>query len=109
VAKEVGYFCITCGLISSLISFLLGTLLYHFHPYTCNVCFDTGEYESMTLDCPLFKKRIVVEESEIVLDKSDVSRAEGGRKMRIKAKRVPEVIPSLRIYVFIVMSSMRCQ
>ena len=34
--------------------------------YGCNVCGEGGEYETLTLDCPLFRrKRLVVEESEI--------------------------------------------
>ncbi len=34
--------------------------------YGCNVCGEGGEYESLTLDCPLFKqKRIVIDEQEI--------------------------------------------
>lgn len=28
--------------------------------YGINVCGEGGEYETFTLDCPLFKKRIVV-------------------------------------------------
>lgn len=28
--------------------------------YQLNVCGEGGEYESLTLDCPLFKKRIVM-------------------------------------------------
>lgn len=28
--------------------------------YKLNVCGEGGEYETFTLDCPLFKKRIVV-------------------------------------------------
>lgn len=32
-----------------------------------NVCGEGGEFESMTLDCPLFKKRLVLDEvSKIV-------------------------------------------
>ena len=34
----------------------------------CNVCGEGGEYESLTLDCPLFKKRIVLDTTEIVGD-----------------------------------------
>ncbi|KAL9656260.1 hypothetical protein ABK040_007875 [Willaertia magna] len=36
---------------------------------TCglNVCGEGGEYETITLDCPLFKKRIVIDKSEIVM------------------------------------------
>lgn len=28
--------------------------------YKLNVCGEGGEYESFTLDCPMFKKKIVV-------------------------------------------------
>ena len=31
-----------------------------------NVCGEGGEYETLTLDCPLFKKRIVIDQQEIV-------------------------------------------
>ncbi len=30
-----------------------------------NVCGEGGEYETLTLDCPLFKKRIVIDESHV--------------------------------------------
>ena len=34
--------------------------------YGCNVCGEGGEYESLTLDCPLFKhKKIVIDQSEL--------------------------------------------
>ncbi|KAI9562364.1 putative diphthine--ammonia ligase [Daphnia sinensis] len=36
-----------------------------------NVCGEGGEYETLTLDCPIFKKMIVVEESEIVPHSKD--------------------------------------
>ncbi|XP_070578500.1 uncharacterized protein [Ptychodera flava] len=35
--------------------------------YGLNVCGEGGEYETFTLDCPLFKKKIVLYESEKVL------------------------------------------
>ncbi len=36
--------------------------------YGCNVCGEGGEYESLTLDCPLFKhKRIVIDEQETTI------------------------------------------
>lgn len=34
-----------------------------------NPCGEGGEYETITLDCPLFKQRIVIEESEQVIHK----------------------------------------
>ncbi|KAJ2353981.1 hypothetical protein IWW50_001119 [Coemansia erecta] len=34
-------------------------------------CGEGGEYESLTLDCPLFKKRIVVDESEVITHSED--------------------------------------
>jgi diphthine-ammonia ligase len=34
-------------------------------PYETNYCGEGGEYESVVLDCPLFRKRIVVDEYEI--------------------------------------------
>ncbi|KAL0485999.1 diphthine-ammonia ligase [Acrasis kona] len=51
-----------------------GKSLAQLHPIleklklTCdlNVCGEGGEYETLTLDCPLFKKSIIIDESEIV-------------------------------------------
>eukprot|EP00644_Phytophthora_capsici_P016203 jgi/Phyca11/84261/gw1.28.616.1 len=39
--------------------------------YKMNVCGEGGEYETFTLDCPLFKKRIVIDESHTVLHSDD--------------------------------------
>jgi diphthine-ammonia ligase len=39
--------------------------------FSMNVCGEGGEYESLTLDCPLFKKRIVIDEHEIVIHSND--------------------------------------
>ncbi|XP_063697230.1 uncharacterized protein LOC134828168 [Culicoides brevitarsis] len=39
--------------------------------YTLNVCGEGGEYETFTLDCPLFKKRIIVEDMQMVLSSAD--------------------------------------
>ncbi|KAJ3330203.1 ATP binding domain 4 [Blyttiomyces sp. JEL0837] len=35
--------------------------------YGCNVCGEGGEYESLTLDCPIFKRRLVLDEVETVI------------------------------------------
>lgn len=42
--------------------------------YGSHVCGEGGEFESFVLDCPLYKRRIVVEQSEVVHhDSSDVA------------------------------------
>ncbi|KAG0712640.1 Diphthine--ammonia ligase [Chionoecetes opilio] len=40
--------------------------------YHLNVCGEGGEYETFTLDCPLFMKRIVVHKTEMVETAGDV-------------------------------------
>ncbi|CAH1636971.1 unnamed protein product [Spodoptera littoralis] len=39
--------------------------------YGLNVCGEGGEYETFTLDCPLFKKKLVIDEKELVLHSDD--------------------------------------
>ncbi|XP_073828856.1 uncharacterized protein [Musca autumnalis] len=39
--------------------------------YGLNVCGEGGEYETFTLDCPLFKQRIVVEDIQTVISSAD--------------------------------------
>ncbi|KAG1058098.1 hypothetical protein G6F46_002240 [Rhizopus delemar] len=39
--------------------------------YGSHICGEGGEYETFTLDCPLFKKRIVVEETETITHSDD--------------------------------------
>ncbi|CEG68476.1 Putative Diphthine--ammonia ligase [Rhizopus microsporus] len=39
--------------------------------YESHICGEGGEYETFTLDCPLFKKRIVVEEVEYITHSDD--------------------------------------
>ncbi|KAF9574069.1 ATP binding domain 4 [Mortierella alpina] len=39
--------------------------------YDLHICGEGGEYETITLDCPLFKRRIVVDESEVVIHSDD--------------------------------------
>lgn len=38
--------------------------------YGAHVCGEGGEYETLTLDCPLFKRRIQLEQTEVVVDES---------------------------------------
>ncbi|CAF1482741.1 unnamed protein product, partial [Didymodactylos carnosus] len=40
--------------------------------YGINICGEGGEYETLTLDCSLFKKRIVIDHFKIVLGSADV-------------------------------------
>lgn len=37
-----------------------------FEQFGFNICGEGGEYESVTLNCPLFKKRIELIETEVV-------------------------------------------
>ncbi|KAL1505808.1 hypothetical protein ABEB36_005285 [Hypothenemus hampei] len=39
--------------------------------YGLNVCGEGGEYETLTLDCPLFKSRLVVENSVFIMHQND--------------------------------------
>ncbi|KAI7828622.1 hypothetical protein BC939DRAFT_443424 [Gamsiella multidivaricata] len=39
--------------------------------YDLHICGEGGEYETITLDCPLFKRRIIVDEFEIVIHSDD--------------------------------------
>ncbi|XP_060071126.1 uncharacterized protein LOC132551040 [Ylistrum balloti] len=39
--------------------------------FKLNVCGEGGEYETFTLDCPLFKKKIVLDDKELVIHSDD--------------------------------------
>lgn len=39
--------------------------------YGSNVCGEGGEFESLTLDCPLFKKKIVLKDTEVITHSDD--------------------------------------
>lgn len=47
------------------------TLLLLKDKYQINVCGEGGEFESLTLDCPLFKKKLLLEEYQVVLHSND--------------------------------------
>lgn len=40
--------------------------------YQTNICGEGGEYETLVLNCPLFKKRILIDEHEIINPSHDV-------------------------------------
>ena len=39
--------------------------------YGLNVCGEGGEYETFTLDCPLFQRKLEIEDSETVIHSND--------------------------------------
>lgn len=39
--------------------------------YGLNVCGEGGEYETFTLDCPLFKRKLVIDEKELIMHSDD--------------------------------------
>ncbi|KAM4724048.1 diphthine--ammonia ligase isoform 1-T1 [Anableps anableps] len=41
------------------------------HKYGVHICGEGGEYETFTIDCPLFKKKIVIDEAETVIHSAD--------------------------------------
>ncbi|KAF9159213.1 hypothetical protein DFQ26_006817 [Actinomortierella ambigua] len=49
----------------------IGDMYPHFcrmnQEYDLHICGEGGEYETMTLDCPLFRKRIIIKESETII------------------------------------------
>jgi len=48
-------------------------LLFEFEDkYQINVCGEGGEFETLTLDCPLYKKRIVITDYEVVTHSTDI-------------------------------------
>ncbi|XP_064601922.1 uncharacterized protein LOC135467923 [Liolophura sinensis] len=79
---------INCGVVAVLIKVAglgldpkkhLGKTLGEIYPhmvqmnerYGLNICGEGGEYETFTLDCPLFNRKIVIDESERVLHSDD--------------------------------------
>ncbi|PWA16300.1 hypothetical protein CCH79_00004746, partial [Gambusia affinis] len=41
------------------------------HKYGVHICGEGGEYETFTLDCPIFKKKITIDEAETVIHSAD--------------------------------------
>jgi diphthine-ammonia ligase len=39
--------------------------------FGCHICGEGGEFETFTLDCPLYKQRIVIESTELILHQDD--------------------------------------
>lgn len=39
--------------------------------FDCNICGEGGEYETFTRDCPLFKKKIIIDSQEVIIHSDD--------------------------------------
>ncbi|KAI8614232.1 hypothetical protein BC830DRAFT_1128392 [Chytriomyces sp. MP71] len=64
--------------------------------FGCHVCGEGGEYETITLDCPVFKKRIVLEGPETIIHSNDAGAIVaylkfGPKTMRIEDKSENEI------------------
>ena len=65
--------------------------------FDCNVCGEGGEYETFTLDCPLFKKKIIIDLHEVVIHSDDAFAPVGYLKfkqMRLEDKTNQVCSPS---------------
>lgn len=47
-------------------------LRYLHKKYDTNICGEGGEYETLVLDCPLYKRRLSIEDCEIVCHSEDI-------------------------------------
>ncbi|KAJ8341156.1 hypothetical protein SKAU_G00334470 [Synaphobranchus kaupii] len=64
--------------------------------YGVNVCGEGGEYETLTLDCPLFKKKIVIDSMETVIHSADAFAPVGYlrfSKMHLEEKTNSSALP----------------
>ena len=65
----------TLGLDQSHLGKSLGDVRDHLHKmhdkYGINICGEGGEYETFTLDCPLFFKSIAIENSSVIIHSAD--------------------------------------
>ena len=65
----------TLGLDQSHLGKSLGDVREHLHKmhdkYGINICGEGGEYETFTLDCPLFFKSIAIENSSVIIHSAD--------------------------------------
>ncbi|XP_044748172.1 diphthine--ammonia ligase [Coccinella septempunctata] len=64
--------------------------------YGINVCGEGGEYETLTLDCPLFKYRIVIDNSEIILHSNDPFAPVGF--LKLNKLRLEQKLPVLELH-----------
>ncbi|XP_072896198.1 diphthine--ammonia ligase isoform X1 [Hemitrygon akajei] len=63
--------------------------------YGVNVCGEGGEYETFTLDCPLFRKRIVIDSSDVVVHSADAFAPVGYlRLLNLHLEDKPQHVPS---------------
>jgi len=58
--------------------------------YGFNVCGEGGEYESLTIDCPIYKRKLEIKETEIILHSKDIYSPVG--YLRFKSTEVVDKI-----------------
>ncbi|CAK1543026.1 unnamed protein product [Leptosia nina] len=58
--------------------------------YGLNVCGEGGEYETFTLDCPLFKERLVIDDKELVIHTDDAVAAVGYLNLKLHLEPKPD-------------------
>uniref|UniRef100_A0A8C7MEE4 Diphthine--ammonia ligase n=1 Tax=Oncorhynchus kisutch TaxID=8019 RepID=A0A8C7MEE4_ONCKI len=71
--------------------------------YGVHVCGEGGEYETFTLDCPLFKKRLVIDAMETVIHSADAFAPVGYLhfSMMHTEDKVNVSLPSCRVRLFL--------
>ncbi|XP_045479271.1 diphthine--ammonia ligase [Harmonia axyridis] len=75
----------------------LQSFLHTLHvKYGINICGEGGEYETLTLDCPLFKHRIIIEHSEIILHSNDPFAPVGF--LKLNKLRLEQKLPVLDLH-----------
>ncbi|RIA93786.1 hypothetical protein C1645_604785 [Glomus cerebriforme] len=81
----------------------LGKSIEQLYPYLCelnekydvHICGEGGEYETFTLDCPLFVKRLAVEDMETVVHSDDAFATVAYLRLKrliVKEKQANEII-----------------
>ncbi|GAB6029387.1 hypothetical protein CHUAL_005152 [Chamberlinius hualienensis] len=68
--------------------------------YGNNICGEGGEYETLTLDCPLFNKRLVIDEQEVVIHSNDAFAQVGYlllKKLHLEPKPERLISPAERL------------
>ncbi|KAL3873306.1 hypothetical protein ACJMK2_036442 [Sinanodonta woodiana] len=71
--------------------------------YELNVCGEGGEYETFTLDCPLFKKRIVIDDTETVIHSADAFAPVGYiniKQAHLEDKQIDSALPVRPLSLF---------
>ncbi|KAF9464425.1 hypothetical protein BDZ94DRAFT_1297190 [Collybia nuda] len=69
------------------------------HLYGAHICGEGGEYETLTLDCPLFKHRIVLTETETVIHSDSAFATVAFLRIKKAVLEPKTVNESLKVYI----------